>query len=203
LSTILANFRPNGAFLLDYIVNLFGNGIRYWILSLDDPKVKELNSFRVAKAMRWDQLIFDLTILKKHKIDHWSSLAPETEQFGLMLTAQDKIEVKTGSKFLQKFKASELIQNDTLFPLYQTETNTPVDLSSNGPKLLMVQYETGLIGKFSFSASKFYPDQICYHISNPFTQSNDQLLSWLSYDGLKMKKNSEDTVIRGLRIFEL
>gem|GEM_PF-2403002 len=201
LLIICITFRKT-AFLLDFIVNLFGNGIRYWIISKNDPVVNELGKLKTTLGIRWDQLLFDLTLMKRFGIDHWSNLTEIPEQYGLMLTVNDRIEIKNGIKIIKKFKAADLTDHDKLFPLFNTSIYRPVKIKNEENILLVAQYETGLIAKYHFQTSKFDPDELEFHISKPFEETNDRLLQQITYNGILINKQMEDTVVRGLRVFE-
>ena len=188
---------------MDFIVNLFGNGIRYWIISKNDPVVNELSKLKTKLGIRWDQLLFDLTLMKKFGIDHWSNLTEIPEQYGMMLTVNDRIEIKNGIKIIKKFKAAELIDKEELFPLFNTSVYSPKHTYESQNALLVAQYETGLIAKYYFHSSRFDPDELVFHVCKPFESTNDKLLQVITYNGTSIKKQSEDTVVRGLRVYEI
>lgn len=141
--------------------------------------------------------------MKKFGIDHWSNLTEIPEQYGMMLTMNDRIEIKNGSKIIKKFKAAELTESDKLFPLFNTSIYRPRNFELLENSLLIAQFETGLIAKYCFQTAKFDPDELNFHICKPFEEMNDHLLQRITYNGMLIEKKMEDTVVRGLRVFEV
>lgn len=141
---------------MNYIVNLFGTGIRYWICEIPNPIVEEMNKIRLNHQVEWERLLFDFDILNHFGYTHWSELSSFPEQTGFLLDPQNRIEIKQGAKFITRFRAHELMNEETLFPLYQTFTNTfHMNKSFEKKLFVLILFEKGQIGKFQFNADQF------------------------------------------------
>ncbi len=106
------------------IINLFGIGIRYWICKLPEDIYDEMQQIRIKHSFEWEQLLFDFDLLAHFGYAHWSELSDNPEQTGFLLDPQNRIEIKQGAKFIARFRANELTNDATLFPLYQ---NSQID----------------------------------------------------------------------------
>ena len=105
---------------MNYILNLFGTGIRYWICEIPISVFEEMTRIQIKQKVEWEQLLFDFDFLKHFGYHHWSELSKHPEQTGFLLDPQNRIEIKQGSKFIARFRANELTNHETLFPLYQS-----------------------------------------------------------------------------------
>jgi hypothetical protein len=183
-----------------YVVNLFGDGVRYWMCNPASPTWEPLHSFKKKHKLRWDQLLFDLSLLNELGFAHWSELATSPEQTGFVLSQNNRIELKKGGRFLEKFRADELYNNRTLFPRFQTDVLQSEHFIEK--PLFLFQLETGLIAKYTFEATDFRLDELRFGLTKPLANEEDLLLTEISYAGLILLKVKEDTVVRGLRIIE-
>ena len=185
---------------MSYIINLFGNGIRYWVCDTDAPILEPLNALRLQRSLRWDQVLFDLSLLNRHGIDHWSSLSQQGEKLGFVLSDQNRIEIKKASKLIQRFHSIELYNDQTLFPRFQTNTLPFPDRSTD--QLIILQFETGLLGKYRFTSDQIQMEDLNFMLERPIPQENDLLLTGITHRGNALVSEQEDTVVRGLRVIE-
>lgn len=183
-----------------FVVNLFGDGVRYWMCNPASPTWEPLQTFKEKHALSWDQLLFDLSLLNELGFTHWSELAASPEQIGFVLSQNNHIELKKGAKFLEKFRADELYNERTLFPRFQT-TIRQNNYSIEKP-LFIFQLETGLVAKYTFETQEFRMDELRFGLSKPLPFEEDLLLTDLTYADLVLSKLKEDTVVRGMRIIE-
>lgn len=61
------------------IVNLFGEGIRYWICDIPTDKFQEMEQLKTEQNEEWEQSLYDLSFLKNFGYLHWSELASRGE----------------------------------------------------------------------------------------------------------------------------
>jgi hypothetical protein len=185
---------------LSHIINLFGNGIRYWVCDLDAPEMEPLIALKLQRSLRWDQVLFDLSLLNRHGIDHWSSLSCREEKFGFMLTDQNRLEIKKGSKLVLRFHSVELYDDVLLFPRFRSSILPATETIS--PHLMIFQFETGSIGKFRIDSDEFNINDLIFNLEQPLLQENDLLLTGITYQDKKLENERQDTVVRGLRVVE-
>ena len=140
-------------------------GIRYWICEIPTTLFEEMNKIRCKHQVEWESLLFDLGFLDYFGFSHWSELSGRPEQIGFLLESTNRLEIKQGAKFLSRFKASELRDDVTLFPLFQINFEKLELIESDCFKtLVLVQYEKGLISKFSYQADHFSIDHLTFGI---------------------------------------
>lgn len=186
---------------MSYIINLFGNGIRYWICDLDAPQMQPLIAAKQQRSLRWDQVLFDLSLLNRHGIEHWSSLSASKEKLGFMLTDQNRVEIKKATKLVQRFHPYELYNDRLLFPRFRTTVKPAQDLLS--PHLMIFQFETGSLGKFRIETENLKLDDLVFNLEQPIVQETDLLLTGISYEDQRIINERQDTVVRGLRVVEI
>jgi hypothetical protein len=186
---------------MSYIINLFGNGIRYWICDLDAPEMQPLITVKQQRSLRWDQVLFDLTLLNCHGIEHWSTLSASKEKLGFMLSDQNRVEIKKASKLVQRFHSDELYNDRLLFPRFRTSLNPAMEMLS--PHLMIFQFETGTLGKFRIETEYLKLDDLVFNLEQPIAQEADLLLTGVNYEDQRITNERQDTVVRGLRVVEV
>jgi hypothetical protein len=152
---------------MNYILNLFGTGIRYWICEIPISVFEEMTRIQIKQKVGWEQLLFDFDFLKHFGYNHWSELSNQSEQTGFLLDPQNRIEIKQGSKFIARFRANELTNHETLFPLYQT-THSELSYPKNSgcQTMVLIQFEKGLISKYKFESNLFTINDLSFNTSS-------------------------------------
>jgi hypothetical protein len=155
---------------LDYILNQFGTGIRYWICDLDIVIFQKMNEFRLHYQVEWEHLLFDFDFLQRFGFNHWSDLSNQAEYIGFFIHPMNKIEIKLGTKFITRFKSLELLNQETFFPLYRSAFfDLKMEQKPNIQTFLLIQFETGLIGKYKIPSKNLLMDDLeflCSRINN-------------------------------------
>jgi hypothetical protein len=102
-----------------------------------------------------------------------------------------------------KIDATELLNKNTLFPLYKVsmfETNLPLNDSK---RFVLLNYEIGQFSKYSFESESFEVDKLDFHVSQ-FTFSNAYyLLVNIQYQGVELKILQEDTLVNKMQVIEI
>jgi hypothetical protein len=184
---------------MNYIINLFGTGIRYWNCELPIDVFNDMNQRIQKHNVRWEDMLFDLEILNHYGFEHWSRLSSKPANVGFLLEAQNRIEIKQESKLITRFKAIDLKTESTLFPLYQTvfikeSTEEKADIKS----FKLMQMEKGLIGKYKFQSEIFSIDQLEYTLSSI---EKKQFLLQIQIEDRILVSSQEDNVITGGEVF--
>ncbi len=183
---------------MNYIINLFGTGIRYWNCELTIDVFNDMNQRIQKHNVRWEDMLFDLEILNHYGFEHWSKLSSKPENVGFLLQPQNRIEIKQESKLITRFKATDLKTESTLFPLYQTvfikeSTEDKADIKS----FKLIQMEKGLIGKYRFQSEKFSIDQLSFTLSSI---EKKQFLLHFKVEDRILVSSQEDNVIIGVEV---
>lgn len=180
---------------MNYIINLFGTGIRYWNCELDQTVFDDMNRIRVKNQVEWEQVLFDLDFLNHYGFGHWSELSKSPALRGFILDPQNRIEIRQGGKLLSRFRANELDTAATLFPLYNASyREDEYEVTSTKTSFQLIQFEKGLIGKFKFEADHFSIDQLHYVLSRI---GNNTFLSHIQLGEQFLESSQEDCVVVG------
>ena len=184
---------------MTYIINLFGTGIRFWICDIRQDEFDEMQTIQQRNQVEWENLLFDFDFLKHFGFKHWSELSKQPEQTGILLLPENRIEIKLKAKFVSRFKANELFNLGTFFPLFQT-VHVPLNLNSesDSKKIIIVQIEKGLIGKYRFVSEEFLMNDLLFEL----TEFNElTYLTGLEFKGKRTKCTLEDSIVIGTKVF--
>ncbi len=183
---------------MNYIINLFGTGIRYWNCEIGIDMFNEMNQRIQKHNVKWEEMLFDLEILNHYGFEHWSKLSSKPANVGFLLEARNRIEIKQESKLITRFKANDLKTELTLFPLYQTvfikeSTEEKTDIKS----FKLIQMEKGLIGKYKFQSEKFSIEQLVFTLSSI---EKKQFLLQIQVGDRILVSSQEDNAITGVEV---
>lgn len=184
---------------MNYIINLFGTGIRYWNCELDQAVFDDMERIRLKNKVEWEQVLFNLEFLNHYGFSHWSELSPEPATIGFLLDPLNRIEIKHGSKLITRFQANELDTATTLFPLYQTTYHQASRSEKpNIKSFQLIQFEKGLIGKFKFESDTFSIEQLNYILSSV---GRTKFLSTIKFGDSFLESKQEDGLVTGGEVF--
>jgi len=182
----------------NFIMNFFGTGIRYWICEIPNAVFEEMNDKRIKHKVEWEQLLFDFDFLKHFGYNHWCELSKQPEKIGFQLSTQNRIEIKSGAKFISRFKSIELQDEETLFPLFNTVKNEIKTVyKENSQTILLLEYQKGLIAKFKFETDDFSINQLEFQLS---TIENETWLTEIVFNSNPLHLFQDDTVSIGTRV---
>ncbi len=180
---------------MNYIINLFGTGIRYWHCEVGQNMFDDMNRIRLKNKVEWEQVLFDLDFLNHYGFSHWSELSTSPGKVGFLLTPLNRIEIKKGSKLVMRFQANELDTETTLFPLYRTSLmDEPIIEKSESKCFRLLQFEKGLIGKYKFETETFSIEQMNYVLS---TIGTTKFLASVQFGDARLESTQEDCLVIG------
>lgn len=184
-----------------FIINLFGTGIRYWICEIPMPQFEKMETIKEQHIVEWERLLFDFDFLKCLGYKHWSEMSKYPEQIGFLLNKENRIEIKLKAKLITRFFAHELLNQETLFQLYQTyEKEYQFQGLSSAKRLLIIQFEKGLIGKYALETNNFDISNMKFGL----TQLPSQVvISGIMYQGSELKCLKDDTLVTGTKVILL
>ena len=185
----------------NYIINLLGSGIRYWIYFPTEDEYALMIDYKILSNKSWSELFFDFDFLKQLNRNHWSELA-DVEEKGFLINPNNLIEIRKKNKILEKFNSVELVNQNTIFPLYQTSRNLIKFDKPN--KFAIIQYEKGLIGKYEIKSDKLDLNQLLFNL---IQQEKNELLplhmNEITYLESKQECKMDDSLITSLSAIEL
>jgi len=114
---------------------------------------------------------------------------------GLQNSIKNQIEIWFNGKKIQKIKMEELFRPSTLFNLFNTVTKS-VSESQFGAGLYIVEEAIGLIGSYEKQIERFDLQQLQFELYTFINlQSSVELLVNLTYAGINLKPQKEDSLI--------
>ncbi len=181
-----------------YIINFFGDGIRYWACDTKETSWQPLWEYKKKKDCSWEEILLDLDTLKKLGYTHWNQLSNGIEKMGFFISNTNRIEIKKGARFLEKFNAQQLLSQSTLFPIYNTLIRSHQITESN--QLVIIQFETGLMAKYKLDIERFQIADLTFGIDSSQTLIPQPYINQLLFENTPLIIKSDDTVARGVRV---
>jgi len=188
---------------MPYFINLFGESLRYWICDLPQETYDFMRKYKEENNKSWEDLFFDFDFLNTFGFNHWSELTEYPEFRGFFIIKNNRIEVKGKIKKALKLNATELLNQNTLFPLYQVsmiESTLPLNASK---RFILLNYEIGQFAKYSFESDSFDINKLEFQVSQfPFSNSFFLLFN-IKYKDVELKILREDTLINKMQVIEI
>ena len=183
---------------MSIILNLFGEGIRYWICDIPIDRFEKMKQFKEQENTDWEQLFYDLSFLKDFGYDHWSSMASRGEFKLFLLNNQNRIEIKKKSKLLERIITHDLDNSRSFIPLYQTYIieNCLIPKIEGFVSFIIAQQETGLFAKYELNVEKLIFSDLEFHLVQQIHGNELNALSEIYFQGEKMKQINEETLVR-------
>jgi hypothetical protein len=186
---------------MSIILNLFGESIRYWVCDISNDLQLELLQAKEKYQVDMETLLFDLDFLKHVGYDHWSELSNQEEKNGFFLTRSNRIEIKQNNHLLTKFRADELYNEGLLFPKYRVEMKEQnIENQSEENRMVIVQHEIGLFGKYQLETHEFDIDELKFHLAKTNQDGVGELLHKIDYQGDFLLLLKDDTVVNKTRV---
>jgi hypothetical protein len=185
----------------NYVINLIGNGIRYWLYSPTKEEFGLMMEIKRISDKSWCELFFDFDFLKQLNRNHWSELA-NSERKGFLLLPGNLIEIRKKNRVLEKFGSIELIRYTAIFPLYQTSNH--LMKFNTLDKFLIIQHEKGLIEKYEIHSDKLDLNHLVFNlVKTPKENLIPFHLSEINYLEKKLESRMDDNLITSLSAFEI
>lgn len=184
----------------NFIINLFGTGIRYWFCELPIEMYDEMKLFKEKNQVGWENLLFDFDFLNHFGFNHWSELSNSSEQIGFLLTPENRIEIKSGAKFISRFRAIDLNNSGTLFPLFNTiVSDRIVETNPTTKSFILLLYEKGLIAKYQFITDHFEIEDFEFQLES-FEAT--LILKNINYRSAPIPSIGDDSLTISTKVFE-
>jgi len=180
---------------------MFGSGIRYHICQIPLPVFEKIKTLKRKYSISYEELFFDLEFINKLGFSHWSEFYCVSSKKGFFINAKNKIEIRKKNKLLKRFLASELLNKESLFTLYQTSiTKQHFNLKSGFVNVILMEYEIGMIFNFQLNEQALNIEDLEFSLLEDFTSNNNYFLIGLNYKNKLLFNKKEDTVSRTFKI---
>ncbi len=185
---------------MSFIINLFGDCIRYWECTISDEQYIEFEKIKSKHQLSWETMLVNFEFLNHFGYTHWSEFSTKKVKRVFLLTPFNKIEIKEKNKFIIKMNSDKVL-NNSLFELYNT-TIIPFKstIQNEGKSFIISQKETGLFGKYQFESADFDIDKLEFKVFSSESVFKTETLNSLTYDSKTLTIKKEDTMIRNFQI---
>ncbi|GAA4801813.1 hypothetical protein [Litoribaculum gwangyangense] len=181
-------------------IRLYGESLQVYNLLIESDF--EDHFFETAKRLNQplEEALLDIRFFKLLKIEKFQSIEDLKRinilnSFGgLIHNGRDIIEIKKGRKRLQTFKIKDLVEQETLFPLFNViKKLLKINLNSS---LFLIEKEIGMTQEYSIHAEKLNIDELKFIIGDvEYLNSIELLLIALNFRGKKIESVKSETLI--------
>ena len=182
---------------IPYVINLFGTALQVWELNLDRNIQQEMLQYMDAKGLGWHELLFDLELIRKFKVKHWTEIAQKMGGSELILNAEARIELRKNGRMAERIQVAELLEPTQLFAKYHVETKLPQMISSES--IFVVEQLKGQVAKFTFDSENFQIDQLQFLLTKDGLSTTPRLAS-IKINQVALLSNKEDVLLVGQQV---
>lgn len=182
---------------IPYVINLFGTALQVWELNLDRNIQREMLQYMAAKGLGWHELLFDLELIRKFKVKHWTEIAQKMCCSELILNAEARIELRKNGRMAERIQVAELIEPTQLFAKYHVETKLPQMISSES--IFVVEQLKGQVAKFTFDAENFQMEQLQFLLTKDDLSTTPRLAS-IKINQVALLSIKEDVLLVGQQV---
>jgi hypothetical protein len=182
---------------IPYVINLFGTALQVWELNLDRNIQQEMLQYMDAKGLGWHELLFDLELIRKFKVKHWTEIAQKMGGSELILNAEARIELRKNGRMAERIQVAELIEPTQLFAKYHVET-IPIKTQTS-QSILIIEQIKGQVAKFTFDAENFQIDQLQFLLTKDDLITTPRLAS-IKINQVALLSNKEDVLLVGQQV---
>ena len=141
-----------------YVINLFGTAIQLWELCLSPTLQQEMLQYKDSKGLAWHDLLFDLELIRKFNVKHWTEIAQKVGVSELILNPEARIELRKNGRIAERIQVAELVETTQLFAKYNVETLSST--TSNFEEIFVLEEFKGQVAKFTFDSENFQIEQL-------------------------------------------
>jgi len=181
---------------------LYGESYKIHRLHITTKYISQFQEVAVHLGEPLDTALLNVNFYKYLKIKEIQSIQDlkQSTYGGLMNNEKSLLELWLGRRRVIKIGLGNLFQQQTLFPLYQTQFNRINAKLKSG--FYLEEKETGNIGIYETKVEDFKIDDLKFHLSDIlFTGVNYQLLNEISYKKQNLQLIKSNTLLRYQRCF--
>jgi hypothetical protein len=186
---------------MSFIINLFGDCVRYWDCTISEEQFVEFEKIKNKSQLTWETILINFEFLNHFGYSHWSEFSNKKEKRLFALTPLNKIEIKEKNKFILKISSDKILNNNSLFELYNTTIN-PLKITSqtNDKSFIISQKEIGLFGKYELVNDDFDINKLAFKVYSKDSIYNIETLNSVLYDNKSLMLKKEDTMVRNFQV---
>lgn len=183
-----------------YVINLFGTAIQLWELRLSPMLQMEMLQYKDSKGLAWHDLLFDLELIRKFKVKHWTEIAQKVGVSELILNSEARIELRKNGRIAERIQVAELVETTQLFAKYNVETI----LSKPAAKaeIIVIEEIKGQVAKFTFHSENFQIEQLQFLLKRDELSSYPRLAQ-LMYQESALVSSKEDVLLLSQKVVQL
>jgi len=186
-----------------YFINLFGESLRYWTCDISQETYNFMRKIKDENQCTWEYLFFDFDFLNSFGFNHWSELSEHPQNQGFLIGETNRIEVKENTKKILKITTQDLVNQKTLFPIYQVSFSNQSLPQLSFKRFVLIQFETGQFAKYSFFSDSFDINKLDFQVQQLDFGTFNQLLMAINYNNKRLELIQEDTVIIKMSVIEM
>jgi len=180
-----------------YVINLFGSAIQLWQLCLSPTLQIEMLQYKDSKGLAWHELLFDLELIRRFKVRHWTELAQRVGGSELILNSEARIELRKNGRLAERIMINELITPSQLFAKYNVETLA--SMTSTFKEIFILEEFKGQVAKFTFNSENFQIEQLQFLLKRDDLSSFPRL-GQLMYQKSALVSSKEDVLLLSQKV---
>ena len=180
-----------------YVINLFGTAIQSWELAITPSLKSEIDRLRSAQHFTIQEILFDLDLIRKLGVTHWTELGKRIGGLELLLNNEARIELRKNGRLAERILVKDLLEPVQLFAKYNSTI-----LSKNALKLdslVVIEHLKGQTAKYTFESATFQMDQLEFGLAND-SFTSDIRLSTISFRQKLLRSTREEVLLMGQEV---
>lgn len=180
-----------------YVINLFGTAIQSWELIITPDLRTAIDNLQAAQHYTIQQILFDLDLIRKLGVKHWTELGRKVGGLELLLNQEARIELRKNGRLAERILVNDLLEPMQLFAKYNTAILSKNTLKTDS--LIVIEYLKGQTAKYTFESATFQMDQL------EFQLKDDAFVSCLRLTGISflqkpLRSTREEVLLMGQEV---
>lgn len=180
-----------------YVINLFGSAIQSWELVLTPALLLEIERLRSAQHFTIQEIFFDLDLIRKLGVKHWTELGRKVGCSELILNTEARIELRKNGRMAERIQVAELIETTQLFAKYNVETMLSKPFAKE--EIIVIEEIKGQVAKFTFDSENFQIQQLQFLLRRDELSTTPRLAS-IKMNQATLHSSKEDVLLIGQEI---
>jgi hypothetical protein len=183
-----------------FVINLFGTAIQSWELAITPSLKSELDRLRSAQHFTIQEILFDLDLIRRLGVTHWTELGKRIGGLELLLNNEARIELRKNGRLAERILVKDLLEPMQLFAKYNTTILSKNTLKPDS--LIVLERLKGQTAKYTFETMHFQMDQLEFGLAND-SFTSDIRLSTISFRQKLLRSIREEVLIMGQEVIKL
>ncbi|MCF1190110.1 hypothetical protein LRR18_00825 [Mangrovimonas sp. AS39] len=186
-------------------IKLFGESFKLHKLQIQQNDLGLFQSVANNLKQSLDEALLDIRFFEQLSHPEYLSINNLVIQSfgGLIKDHKNKIELSWGRRKIDKLNIQDLLQSETLFPLYQTKLFS-ADLNNISGGFYLVEREVGLVACYEILREDFRFDNLEFHVTKAYFQSTSfEILNKVEYKGRKFISFKKDCLLKYQLVYNI